>query len=529
MANKQLALWLGGLALATLAVGGAMAAFFPNYIQSILASSNGGYISELLFRHQLKNPQRYTAEFYSTYVPEVIIRILGLGYVIAAAVLLLVTKGRRYLIDFWNHSSTAFNMGVFRISLMWIFHIFDMSPLNNLLNLTSEGMNIPIGYRWLAPVLPPPAWLVHGMWDAYNWLVIVVMVGFLTRFTVPILTFVSFFVLLGPQLVGKMNHYHHIWLALLFLNFTTSGDSLSVDALIRKLRGKPFDHHRYDQKYGRPFVYVWIVMGAVYFFPGFWKFAASGFAWAFSDNVQLKILAKIYETGQQPVIPLYNYPVLCKIGGLATLFFEISFPFAMVFPKLRLLYGFGGIGFHESNRRITQIGFTSIEFLYPSFIDWSALVKRKWGEVKTSRYLAPRWQTVTGVFTVAMLWVAGFVAVESWPWAVYPTFAPLEQHFVNSIEMRVATEDSKVQSILLQEDPTLIASYSNRTRLRSYMTILMMKPESDERAKMLKSLFDLWRKDHVHENVREVEFWQVQVPLLPLGAPPVPYKILGKL
>lgn len=533
MDNRRLLQWLGGLGLVALLIGAGMWLFFPAYIQGLLAQPDGSYLCKWLLRHQLKNPQQYTAEYYANYIPQVIVRILWLGYLSAAGVLLILTKGRRYWTDFWNHTETAFNMGVFRISLMGIFFIFDLSPLNNLFELSPEGVTPPFGYGFVRDLMPFPSGLILGLWRAYDVLVVLVAVGLLTRLTVPLLTLVSFFVLLGPQLVGKMNHYHHIWIALFLLNFTRSGDALSIDWIIRRLRGDRSDVHRYDQLYGRTFVYLWLMMGAIYYFPGFWKFAAGGFDWAFTDNVQLKILAKIYETGEQPVIPLYNYPLLCQLGGAATLILELAFPFAMIFPKTRLLFAFGGILFHEGNRRITQIGFTSIEFLYPSFIDWSALLLRRslfrsdTGTLKLFR--PPRWQTVTSVVMVGLVYVMGIIAFETWPWALYPTFAPLEQKFVNSIEMRVRQGEGEPRAILLQEDPTLIAAYNNRTRLRSFMTMVMMETRELERDQMLRSLFDLWRRDHPEETVQGVEFWQVQVPLLPLGAPPVPYKLLGKL
>src|SRR5262245_21000887 len=139
MSNKRLLQWLAGMAVVALLIGGAMALFFPNYIQGLLANPDDGYLCKWLLRHQLKNPPKYTPEFYATYIPEVIVRILWLTYLTAAGVLLVATKGRRQLIDFWNHSETAFNMGVFRISLMGIFFIFDLSLLNNLLELSPEG------------------------------------------------------------------------------------------------------------------------------------------------------------------------------------------------------------------------------------------------------------------------------------------------------------------------------------------------------------------------------------------------------
>lgn len=529
MKNKNVFIGLSVAAGITLLLAVGLSLFFPGYIQNLLQHPDGSYLAKILLKHQLKNPTLHTPEYYATFIPEVIVRILGLGFLCLAGVALLATVWREHLIKFWNHPSTAFNLGILRISLMVDFFRFDLNPLNSLINLTPEGMNIPTGYAFLKPMMPPPAWLVYGGWNAYLALTVAVMVGLFTRLTAPLLALVSFFVLLGPQLVGKMNHHHHLFLGILFLSMSPCGDALSIDWLIKKMRGQNQDVHTPSVRYGRPMVYLWIMMGAIYFFPGFWKFAAGGFAWAFSDNVQLKILAKVFETGAEPVIPLYKYPLLCQIGGALTILLEVLFPFAMVFPWGRTLFAVGGIAFHESNRRITQIGFDSIHYFYVSFVNWSWFFKRvDQAKAAVAKVEFPRWQTATAVGILSLCYLAGMTAVETWPWACYPTFAPLEQNFVNSVSIRL-NEGSKVEDFLLQNDNNLIEAYNNRTRLRSYLTIVMAEPNESERRKMLEGLFAIWKKNREVPQAEKVEFWQVQVPLLPIGAAPVPYKVLGSL
>lgn len=531
--NQRLTVTLVVTLLLTVIFGWAGAELATRFVQTLLEQPDGTYVSALLQKHALKNPQLHTVTWYAEYIPAVITRVLSMLYITLAFALVMgmTERGRRYLKDFWNTPSTAFNLGVLRIAALIDLTLYDPGKdmVRRVLSLTYEGMNIPFGYSVFRSVLPPPAWFVEFLVTVYPILGALVLVGLFTRVTLPLFTLVAFPTLLFPQFVGKMNHYHHMWLILVFLSCSPCADALSLDALIARWRGGGPEPHVPHTKYGRPMVYLWCLLGAVYYFPGFWKFAAGGWAWAFSDNVQLKIITKIWETGQQPVLPLHNYPVLCQLGGLATLILEFGFPFAMFFPIPRLLFAAGAIGFHEGNKLITQISFASIEWFYVSFVNWSRLLRRPQARLRAIRDDFPAWQTALCAVMVAGLWVTGFAAIETWPWACYPTFAPVEERFVNSIEMRLIRPDASVTPVLLQDDPTLIDAYGGRTRLRAYMTLVMMEQDLDVRGKMLASLFDLWQKAHAGEAIARIEFWQVQVPLLPLGAPPVPFKELGQI
>jgi hypothetical protein len=440
----------------------------------------------------------------------------------------LATAGRRHLLRFWNHTSTAFNLGVFRVVVLMQLYPFDFAVLAALPDLGAEGLTSPLGWRWLHPFLPPSADVISSAVALFRVLAVMGLLGLMTRFVLPLLTIVSFWMLLGPHFVGKITHYHHLWLALAILSLFPCGDALSLDALVRWWRGQPIAAHQRRLVYGRPLVFVWMMMGAIYFFPGLWKFVASGFAWALSDNVQLKILAKIYETGQQPALPLYQYPVLCQLGGVGTLILELGFPLAMLFPASRLLFAAGGWAFHEMTRSAMLISFTSLQWFYVTFIDWSRLLTRSTAAPIMER--VPRWKTTVCALLVGGMWVAGVVAIDSWPWAVYPTFAPREETFVNSIEMRVFTPGTAAPlRVFLQEEPDMISSYGDRTRLRAYLTSVMVQRDPGTQAMMLNGLLAIWQKAHPGQTPERVEFWQIKVPLLPLGAPPEAYRQIGQV
>jgi hypothetical protein len=415
-------------------------------------------------------------------------------------------------------------LAILRIVILGELFIFNLDPLPSLAHLTYAGMNHVWGYGWLAPFLPPSAHAVVVAMFVFKVLAFLSLIGFFTRYTLPAFAFVSFWMMLGPHFVGKMQHYHFQWLGLAILAMSPCADALSVDAwLARKKR--VVEIHRASIKYGRAFFFLWCMMGAVYFFPGYWKFVVSGWHWAFSDNVRFKILAKAFETGQTPLVPLYNYPWLCRLGGLGTLVFEMGFPLAMIFPRTRILFAVGGLGFHELNRFVMQIPFVQLEWFYMSFGNWSSLLKLgRLPEAVRTPFSYPRWKIVWGSVLVGGLVLTGFLGLESWPWSVFPTFAPIEQSFVNSISMEIERPGSSPQYVLLQTSSDLIAVYMDRTRLRAYLNSVLVEPDPAQQASMLGSLFSLLKKSLPAE--AKVRFWQVQVPLWPLNSQPKLYKLL---
>ena len=493
----------------------------PSYILGLVEHPDGSYLSALLAKHQLKNTELHTPAFYADYIPAVARRLLLIGAALAGAVAYFATRGRGAWRAFWSSRGTPLNLALFRLVVLWQVYNFGLEGLESLTRMTADQMYFPLGYGWARGLMPPTMTQVWWLTKTYYVLAALGLFGVFSRVTLPLLTVVSFFALLGPQLVGKMNHYHQLWLALAVLAISPCADALAVDAIWARVRGRGVGFHQRALQYGRPITYVWAIIACVYFFPGFWKFVAAGMAWAFSDNVRLKILAKVFETGIEPTLPLYEYPVLCQLGGLGTLIFEIFFPLAVIFPLSRKLFAVGGIGFHEGNRLTLGISFDILERFYASFVDWSCIFR---GRGERLPDVWPRWKDWFGSVIVGGLVVTGFLAIDGWPWAVFPTFAPIEQSFVNSMELKTLDDGHRY---LLQDEPGLIDLYRGRTGLRAYLTLVMMERDEAARARMLQSLLDVFRR--AHPGRAAVEFWQVKVPLLPRGAPIEPLRVIGRL
>ena len=484
----------------------------------ILRSPDGSHVSKLIERHQLKNPELHTDQFYETFIPAVINRGILLSLTVFASATACFYFGRSILARFWMYPSTAFNLAVFRIVVVSQLYLFNFEPAFGLAGMAPEGIAIPVGWKWLAPLLPPSQeFLTISVW-LYRFLSVMALLGVATTVSMFSLVFVSLFVLLGPHLVGKLSHYHHLWLMTAILAIFPCGDALSIDAWVSRRWGRNIAPHQRRTTYGRPFIYAWMTMAAMYFFPGAWKFVIGGMSWALSDNLLLKIRLKMFETGLEPVIPLYEFPLMCQFGGLTAILFEIGFPLAILFPFWRRIAALVGVGFHEMVRLTMQISFTSLEIMYASFIDWSSILGSSQGRAPIVEVI-PRWKDATCSFIVVAMWVAGLSAYDGWPIAMYPHFASIEPRNIQSLEMRIfGPNPDEIHKVLLQREPSLKAVYHDGVRIRSHLMKVMLTKNAEERNTMLSELYELWQAAHHASTPNTIEFWQVEVPLNQLGA-----------
>lgn|GEM_PF-5141969 len=483
-----------------------------SYVLNLVERPDGSHISRLIERHKIKNPTLHTRDFYEGFAFNAMRRLVVV--LSSALALVLMARFRQAFNRFLAFSTTPFNVGVFRIVVMLQMLMFNFSSLLKLPSMAVEDMNFPLGWDWLANSLPPSQEFVSNLILGYRLLALAGLLGIYTSWSISCLAVFSFFMLLGPHLAGKMNHYHHLWLMTAILACFPCGDALSVDALVRRLRGVAIDPHQPSTRYGRVMVYSWIVMGWIYFFPGIWKFLVGGFAWAISDNVLLKIRLKMFELSTSPLIPVYDYPILCKLGGLAVLLFEVGFPLAMIFPYWRKIFAWAGVAFHESVRLTMQISFTSLEFFYISFLDWSSLLNPHQPKAPTIEKI-PLWKDGICSVIVSGMFVAGVLAFDGWPFALYPHFASIEPRFVQSIEMRVYGNAVKdFRSILIQKDPALIEDNLNGVELRSLLMKIMLTSDDQSRHRMISDLFGVWQRSNTDCFPVRVEFWQVEVSLV---------------
>src|SRR5262249_21295415 len=138
--------------------------------------------------------------------------------------------------------------------------------------IPAELQMAPTGTTWLLPHLPINETWVTLSSELLCLACITGMLGLFSRTSALFAAVLSFYVYGVPSFFGKVNHDHHLlWFAAL-LAASRCGDVLSGDALFyawkRADRGitEPPGPSR---AYALPLRFVWLLLGLIYFFPGF--------------------------------------------------------------------------------------------------------------------------------------------------------------------------------------------------------------------------------------------------------------------
>jgi len=152
--------------------------------------------------------------------------------------------------------------------------------------------------------------------------------------------------LIGAYLLGLGHNYgflhHHenpIVMIMFLLAFSSCGDRLSLDNLVlrrfKRMPGRP----EADSRYGWPIRLVWLVLCFTYFGAGVSKIACSGLMWTtsgvFADLVWQAGLTHPRQLCISQSVLDAN-PWIGFIGASAGLFFELTAPALLIWPKWRL-------------------------------------------------------------------------------------------------------------------------------------------------------------------------------------------------
>src|SRR5262249_2142536 len=120
-----------------------------------------------------------------------------------------------------------------------------------------------------------------------------------------------------------------------------------------------------------------VLLGLIYFFPGFWKFWSTGFDWAFSDNLKYHMYSKWTEfSGWTPFFRLDQYTWLYRSMAFGTLCLELSFVSLIFFPRLRRVAALGGAIFHIGSYFFLRIFFYDLIVSYVALFDVSGTLRK---------------------------------------------------------------------------------------------------------------------------------------------------------
>lgn len=192
----------------------------------------------------------------------------------------------------------------------------------------------------------------------------------------PVSTKASFFFVLFYQgLVRSFGHFNHDEMlgvyCLAVLAFTPCGDQFSLDHWLIKMKpDRPLFAYAY------PILLMQLLMAWVYFSSALIKLRGSGLGYLNPDNLpSLAIyhsLDNLHDTSFRLAFWLPHVRAALPAVMALVLLWELCFPLAVFFARLRWLFLGGGIAFHLSTLFFMNIFFPHQLALYLLFINWDA-------------------------------------------------------------------------------------------------------------------------------------------------------------
>jgi hypothetical protein len=260
-------------------------------------------------------------------------------------------------------------------------------------------------------------------------------IGFKTRWSISLFTMAALYIFGVPQLYGKINHNHHLVWFPAILAFSGCGDFLSADCVLKNKSLKACVQSRSGSRYGRAFAGIWLLMGVIYFFPGFRKIWVSGLDWVFSDNLLNFMYQKSIELpGWQPLLPLQELPLLASFFTAGAVVFEIGFIFAITHPLQRRWAALAGLLFHLGTWLTLNIFFIELVLSYAVFVNWEKWfgIQRLENDLVTNQ--SNRLMNTILVVLLAGNILFGVLNVHSWPFSAYPAFAVMSGTQAEALE-----------------------------------------------------------------------------------------------
>ncbi len=346
-------------------------------IDAAFRGESHSYWNRLFAEHAERHPERASLSHYQH---------RGRVWLTRAVLLLLAAQlgciayiGRRTLqagaARFFGEVGSPYNLAIFRIVFFITLFLLAGSVDSEWFSTLPAALEeMPFGSGWLAPWLPLSGSATGAAVVLLQVACIAGALGIYTRSCALAAGVLAFYVLGVPQFFGKVNHYHHmLWFAFL-LAASRSGDVHSIDAALAARRRADrgiLDPPAPAVAYALPLRAAWLLIGVMYFFPGFWKLWSCGIDWAFSDNMQYQLYWS-WESlgGWLPFVRIDRWPFLCWAGGAGTILFEMSFVALIFSRRLRPFAVAAGLMFHTSVYLLFHISFWTLACCYVVFIDW---------------------------------------------------------------------------------------------------------------------------------------------------------------
>jgi len=423
-------------------------------LANLLRGDGPQYITTLLNYHQSLDPGIRNISYYSNMIESTFLRF---GLMILMS-LTLIWFGWPYFrarwFDFMNESVSAHSLAIFRIICFGtLLYYPDYDVILRMSELPKDLLVPPPGWRWLLMNLMPNVKVVNWLIPVYQGIVVAALLGLRTRWAAFFTVILGVWLLGIPQFYGKINHYHHLlWFAAIAI-FAPVSDIWSFDSWRHKININPHKHRFY-------LGLIVLSIFTIYFFAGWWKLLGGGFSWIWGDAARWQIEAQYLRLGKTSTGWYNDYPWFFKLVGLLTILFELSCGWFMLMRKTRPFILLIGVIFHLSIYLIMDVNFWHLTVFYFVFLPYNKWFNSK-QEIRFENWILPKFHW--SKFYLILIISFGFLHIDSWPLAVYPSFGNPPETRVWQVTLDYY-QSKKLHSVNLAGDVEL-RSWLPKTRL----------------------------------------------------------------
>lgn len=259
---------------------------------------------------------------------------------------------------FWFPPTTTLNLAGARIAvvaaqLLWFFPSLDYHI--NLASKNSDFIDPQPIIRAIVAMVPRDTLFTPSGFTVLYWVTaaagVAALVGFLTRASLFVLALGTWIFVSHGYSYADVHHPQALFaIFLILLPFSPAGESLSVDALIRRRRTRRVGD--FAEGPGRADTAMWplkllhVLLALTYFSTGVSKLISGGLTWMNGYTLQNHIFSDAVARNIPLGIWLAQQHTLCVLLAVFTILFEVFYFVSIILPRTAPLFFIGGIFFH---------------------------------------------------------------------------------------------------------------------------------------------------------------------------------------
>jgi hypothetical protein len=365
--------------------------------------------------------------------------------------------------------------------------------------------------------LPFLGWLIHSLpvnSQVYSWFFYAgiascffIIIGFKTRFFLLINAVCVFYLIATPNFFGKLWHEQIvIWISWFFM-FSKCYDVFSIDSWLKKT---PII---LSSNYTFPVRFIWVQLGVIYFWAGFYKIWDAGFEWALGNSMINQVqLEWLQNYDQLPSIRIDFYPYLLHFGGIIVILFEFFYIYLVFKPSLRWIAACGGLLMHNLIGFFMNISFfTLLQVFYVFYIDFNVFFKKNISKTALNHQFS-KISFFSGVVLLNINFIFGMFHIDSYPFSSYPSYSAIIPDTFKMIRFEPNNLNQTVHEVGLK----------NHFRWEDYgwleNNLIQDFEKGKDVQKRLNDYWDIWIKTNPQlKKCDTIQVYLIQRPVTPEG------------